>query len=317
MAQAALTMEQCEQALSLTALHGSHAAAARACGMNLSTFKHRVLEAQRRLNGRVVRIPEHEARITAHIESGCVVVFADGHYWPGPASTAHRALLEIIKEFRPRGVIANGDIFDGSSISRFPRIGWDETPTVKEELEAVNERLTEIETAAGKSSWLIWTLGNHDSRYETFLASHAPQYQFVDGFSLKDRFPLWRPAWRADINPGEDSHCMVKHRWKGGINSTRNNAVNAGIHCITAHLHSLKVSPVTNARGTIYGVDVGCLADPNGPQFVNYTEDNPKDWRSGFALLTFKSGRLMAPETIGVVSEEAGIVEFRGKEYTV
>jgi hypothetical protein len=267
------------------------------------------------MNGAPVRVMQHHARITAQIESGCVLIFSDAHYLPGDVSTAHKALLQCIKEFRPRGIINNGDAFDGGSISRFPRIGWDEVPTVKQELDAVTERLAEIEVASKRYAWLIWTLGNHDARFETYLAGHSPQYQGVHGFSLKDHFPLWKPAWRTDINPGEDSHTIVKHRWKGGIHATRNNVVNAGVNIVTSHLHCPKVAPVTNARGTFYGVDTGCLADPNSSAFVNYTEDNIKDWRSGFAMLTFKNGRLLTPELIHIVQE--GIVEFRGKEYTV
>jgi hypothetical protein len=29
------------------------------------------------------------------------------------------------------------------------------------------------------------------------------------------------------------------------------------------------------------------MADPYGPQFANYTELSPLNWRSGFILLTF------------------------------
>ena len=86
---------------------------------------------------------------------------------------------------------------------------------------------------------------------------------------------------------------------------------------MTSHLHSPKVNPITNARGTLYGVDTGTLADVNSDAFVEYTEDNVKDWRSGFAVLTFRNGRLLHPELCLVHSEDAGIVEFRGEEFVV
>ena len=53
------------------------------------------------------------------------------------------------------------------------------------------------------------------------------------------------------------------------------------------------------------------LADPNGPQFMDYTEDNPKNWRSGFALLTIVKGRLLWPELVSVW--DAKHVCFRGE----
>jgi hypothetical protein len=80
---------------------------------------------------------------------------------------------------------------------------------------------------------------------------------------------------------------------------------------VTGHLHSLKVTPLNDLKGIRWGVDTGTLADPYGPQFSDYTELNPVDWRSGFAVLTFHEGRLMWPEIAHVIDE--GMGEFRGE----
>jgi hypothetical protein len=90
----------------------------------------------------------HNARREIQMEKGRVVVFSDAHFWPDDYTTAYKALLMIIKEFRPKVVIANGDVFDGSQASRHPRIGWSNTPTIKEELEACKEFMGNIEKAA-------------------------------------------------------------------------------------------------------------------------------------------------------------------------
>jgi len=58
-------------------------------------------------------------------------------------------------------------------------------------------------------------------------------------------------------------------------------------------------------------VDAGCLADPYGPQFYNYTELNPLNWRAGFAVLTFRDGKLLWPETVWAHSPDA--VQWRGE----
>jgi hypothetical protein len=42
------------------------------------------------------------------IDSGTIVVFSDAHYQPGPASLAHRALLEVVKQVKPRAIIIMG-----------------------------------------------------------------------------------------------------------------------------------------------------------------------------------------------------------------
>jgi hypothetical protein len=53
------------------------------------------------------------------------------------------------------------------------------------------------------------------------------------------------------------------------------------------------------------------MAEPFGPQFTDYTEDNARTWRSGFVVLTIRDGRLMQPETVAVVGEDH--VDFRGQ----
>jgi len=245
------------------------------------------------------------ARRGTNIEKGRVVVFSDAHFWPGEVTTAYKALLMIIKEFKPKVVVANGDIFDGSQASRHARIGWEKTPSVKEELESCIEMMEGIEKASVGAE-LIWTLGNHDARFETFLSAQTSMYEGVSGFTLKDHFPFWKPCWSFWVN--EDT--CIKHRWKGGFGAGRANTVNSGVNIITGHTHNLAVQPFTDYNGTRYGVQTGCLADPNGEQFMAYTEDNPKDWRSGFALLSFERGRLMLPELIQVCGEDE--FEFRG-----
>jgi hypothetical protein len=79
---------------------------------------------------------------------------------------------------------------------------------------------------------------------------------------------------------------------------------------VTGHLHSSKVTPYTDYNGTRYGVDTGCLADPYGPQF-EYTEDNPRNWRSGFAVLRFHEGKLLQPQL--VIVHDSNHVDYCGQ----
>jgi len=273
-------------------------------GLSLETTK----------QGPLIKTPDNPARKMLGIENGTVIVFSDAHFWPGIHTTAFRGLIWAIKEFQAKAIIANGDVFDGASISRYPRIGWDSTPSVIQELKACEIALGEIEDTAKKARSnvnLVWTLGNHDARFENRLAANAPQYEFVKGFSLKDHFPTWHPCW--SCWPTEE--VAVKHRWKGGVHATHNNTVNSGVSIVTGHLHSLKVTPFSDYNGNRFGVDTGTLAEPTGPQFENYLEDAPTNWRSGFAILTFHNGRLMWPELVHKWGE--GQIEFRGKVYDV
>ena len=247
-------------------------------------------------------------------DKGRVIVFSDAHFQPGEVTTAYKALLAMIKAFKGelKAIVANGDMFDGSQNSAHKRINWSQTPTVKEELEACQEFMTGIEQAARKDTPLIWCLGNHDARFETFLSnSGAATYEGILGFSLKDHFPLWKSCWSFWVN--EDT--CIKHRWKGGFGATRSNALNSGVNYICGHTHNLSAFPITDLSpafnmGTRWGVQTGTLADIHSDAFVHYTEDAPVDWRSGFVLLSWENGRMLMPELVMVSGEDE--FEFRG-----
>jgi hypothetical protein len=53
-----------------------------------------------------------------------------------------------------------------------------------------------------------------------------------------------------------------------------------------------------------------------GDKYI-YTEDSPVNWRSGFAILTFVNGELMPPELVQFISEDDGLVFFRGEVISV
>lgn len=252
------------------------------------------------------------------MDKGRVLVFSDAHIIPDYDTTASRALIEMIKEFKPEVIVCNGDAFDGQKLSRFPRIGWEESYTVKQELDACIEYLGEVEAASKFKSNLIWTIGNHDLRFSSTLANCAANnFEGIKGFSLKDHFPLWQFCWSYWIN----DNTQIKHRHKGGYNAGRANVQSSSVHTVTGHTHVLTVHPFTTLNqsyqmGTIYGVQTGTLANPFGQQF-GYMEDSARDHRSGFAMLTYENGQLLPPELIQVWDEENGQVAFRGKIYNV
>lgn len=255
---------------------------------------------------------EYPKRLNLKIQDGVVLVGSDAHYWPDAEWVAHRAFLLLAKRLKPRAVVLNGDVVDGATTGRHPKIGWQHAPTVQEELEAVDLRTDEIRAAA-KGAALYWTIGNHDMRFESRLANNAGEYEGVKGTRLSDHFPHWTMCWSLWLN----NDVVVKHRFKGGVHATHNNALWSGKTMVTGHLHSLKVTPFTDYpdefdgyHRTRFGVDTGTLNDPNGPH-ADYDEDNPKNHRSGFAVLTFRDGRLLWPELVMVVDENH--VQFRGE----
>lgn len=258
-----------------------------------------------------VTIPNNGVRVEVELDSGVIVVGSDAHYWPNIVSTAHRAFVKIIKDLKPQMVIMNGDAFDGAKISRHPVSGFEARPSVKHELEAVTDRLGEIEKVCGNAK-LHWTWGNHDLRFNARIAQLVPEYEGVTGFDLTHHFPRWKFSTSVMVN----GHTQIKHRLYNGIHAVYNAALKSGVSMVTGHLHSLKVTPWTDLTGTRYGVDTGSLADVWGEQFA-YAEDSTRNHRSGFAVLTFHNGKLMPPELVEVIDEEEGLVYFRGKVISV
>jgi hypothetical protein len=250
---------------------------------------------------------QHPGRINLEVLDGVVLVGGDCHYWPGPPSLMHLAFVQFCRQLRPVVVVLNGDICDFGGISRHPPIGWTTLPEAKDELDAVHERLHEIELAAFKAR-KIWPLGNHDQRYETYLACHADKVKGIRGTSLKDHFPLWEPCWRVDIN----RDVVIKHCGKGGKHDAYNSALHAGVTVILGHNHCPFVRTITDVRGDRYAVNHGMIADPDHRAFLDYTEDSPyKDWRAAFCVLTFQEGRLLPPEL--VTQWDQNSVVFRGR----
>lgn len=273
-------------------------------GINLDSFNDRRVSDYKKTEQTV-----GNTRRGMEIEKGRVIVFSDAHFWPDQTTTAFKALLEMIKEFKPTAIVCNGDALDGASISRHPRQDWSKLPTVQEELEAVQYYLGEIEAVA-KGAKMFWPLGNHDARWEMRIIENLPAFEGVVGTTLKEHFPAWKPCWSFWVN--EDT--CIKHRWKGGFSAGRANSLNAGVNMITGHTHHLSVMPVSDYNGTRWGVQTGTLADLHGQQFA-YTEDTPKDWNSGFVMLSFERSKLLQPEMVRVWGEDE--VEFRGKIHKV
>lgn len=250
-------------------------------------------------------IPENRRVLTHGVENGMVVVASDCHYWPGESTIAHKAFLEIIKEYKPKTIVLNGDVFDGARTSRHEALFGTVTPTAKQEVEACQERLDEIEKAY-KSATRFWLYGNHDIRLWKYIYSNAPEILGMKGTDLMEYFPGWHHGWRLDVNDST----VIKHRLASGVHAAYNNVLKSGKTMVTGHLHRLCVTPWGDYNGRRWGVDSGTLAEPSGEQF-RYMEEAPTSGCSGFAVLTYKDGMLLPPELCEVIN---GHAYFRGKE---
>ena len=287
---------------------------ARACHSRRNYIEERhgiILGASSRdYSGRLkVNLPKQGIRRLAKIENGRVIIFNDGHIWPGRPTLAMKKLALLCRELKPVMVICNGDIFDGAKISRHDPNGWENRahrlPDVFEEVEAVREFMDEIRGIT-KNARHVWNLGNHDIRLAKYLALNAPEVEKLKGTALDDHVTGWDVGWSLMIN----DNTMVKHRWHGGAHALYNNVMKSGVNMITGHCHQGEVRAFTDYRGRRYACDPGTLLDigPDTPQTF-YAEDSPANHGSGFAVATFVKGTLLRPELCEILN---GVAYFRG-----
>lgn len=245
------------------------------------------------------------------ISDGVVLVGSDAHYTPEVIPMAHKALCNLIVDLgsEVKAVVLNGDILDGGSISRHPRIRWKKPPSVKDELDAVIKRTTDIEQAIQPGTHLFRTYGNHCARFESRLSAQVPEYEGIGGFTLRDHLPKWADSDRIDVN--EDM--VILHDWHAGIHSGWNDVLKGGCHTVTGHTHELGTKAHRGFKGTRYGIKTGMLADNDQKEF-DYRLGKPGlNWQSGFAVLTWRNGVLLHPEFAAV--RDDGNAYFRGKLY--
>jgi len=321
MAQPAYKWTDIEAVYTAVAIHGNVSTAARSFNppMSNKTVANQYEAALSRFHKPDVRKmhrqavaydPENppECELTEKIRhpNATVVAFGDAH-WTSlhqPRSLAHEALLRAIPQIKPDILLSVGDLLDMGEPSRHDPIGWNKRIKVKDELEAAKQHLDDIMGLAPRAlRW--WVRGNHDDRFDKYLALNAAMFEGVEGFDFAAQFPDWQMCHRLDLN---DS--VVMHRFHGGIHAGYNNTTKSGVNFISGDSHALQSVPTVDMRGRRWGVQCGMLAELTWPCF-GYMQGNTRLWTPGFAVLTFRNGELMPPELCEVIN---GVAWFRGQE---
>jgi len=246
----------------------------------------------------------YPVEIPLNLHNATVMIAGDLHMWPllrAPLSPIKSAFRQVAKEINPTAIIFNGDMIDGTRVSRHPPIRGQNPPKVSEEIQSVSDYLLSLPETEHR----IITMSNHDVRIDNYIAMQAGEMQDLCP-RLIDRLPGWQMAYAAVINDDVE----IRHETgAGGIHVRHNNATRMGRTIVTGHTHQLGVTPVYTRRGTHYGIECGMLSHPYEPQF-EYTWNRPTRWQPGFVVLTFDAdGILMPPETCEWIN---GRAIFRG-----
>jgi hypothetical protein len=245
---------------------------------------------------------QFERRRKFQVDDGVVVVFSDPHWLPDHSTLAHDALEEVIRDLQPVGVICGGDAVDGDTISRWdPTRGHHKRFSIREELECVKLHFDSLRTVIPKKAWRAWTLGNHDVRLSRYIAVKAPELMDLPMTRLEDWAEGWPLSWTVEINTGTQGMTVIRHRNQAGMLHLQSQK--AGCHYAHGHLHKINVHRLPTFAGVRYSIDCGSLADPDSEGF-DYAEGGANH-AQGFAVLTYKDGKLMPPEICEVVDGQA------------
>ena len=225
------------------------------------------------------------------LRNATVMCAGDLHMWPlarVPLSPIKAAFRAVAQELMPDAIVINGDIIDGTRISKHLALRGQNPPRVVDEVQAASDYLLSLPETVQR----VITMSNHDVRIDNYLGNQAPELADMSP-RLIDRLPGWTMAYAAVINDETE----IRHETgSGGIHVRHNNATRMGRTIVTGHTHQLGVSPVYTRNGVHYGIECGMLSHPFEPQF-EYTWNRPTRWQPGFVVLTFDAnGLLMPPE---------------------
>lgn len=210
-----------------------------------------------------------------------ILVCPDAHF-PYENKLAWKTFLEACRVTKPDVLVIIGDFCDGMAVSAHAKKATDER-RFKNEVEAVNVALDQI--CALRIPRMIYIFGNHESRFERYLNSKAPE---LDGMlSLQEEFRLAQRnieyvAYGDFIKIGEMSYTHDVGRC--GINTARQSLSDFGSNLIVGHSHRAAVVYGGTVEGeTHVCMNVGHLLNIDDIDYRN-RHTAKREWQTGFGI---------------------------------
>lgn len=213
-----------------------------------------------------VHLPFHDLRVT------------NGQYH-GSYLTA----IETLKSAEVDTLVLNGDIIDMYNISNHERI--ETHRNFMWELDVARKMLAHLRRFFGDKTRIIFREGNHEERFERYIAKNADQLKGIYPIDELLELPGMGIEWvsrRAKMTAGK-LWIDHGHEWfgGGGVMPARNFRMKALDNIMVGHVHrtsqDLFRKPLDGSF--IAGWSVGCLCDLN----PHYAARN--NWNHGFALV--------------------------------
>lgn len=218
------------------------------------------------------------------LEAERVLILADTQI-PYHDGRAIELALAYGEKRNPDAVILNGDIIDCFAQSRFnkdPReVNW------KREKDATNQFLLHVR-ARFPEARMIYKLGNHEDRYERWMALKAPELLGIQAFSFPNMLGLDALGIELVDNMRHIKigrlNIVHGHEWGGrgggGVNPARWLYLRAQATALCGHFHRTSNHTETDMDGHPTSTwSTGCLCGLT-PKWMRYNK-----WNHGFAFV--------------------------------
>jgi predicted phosphodiesterase len=250
---------------------------------------------------KTLRVPKSSARLIKPYKlkaKGRGLVISDVHIPHHDEKSLLLALQYAIKQGYKDFVILNGDILDAYQLSAFVR-----DPRERDfghELKLMREFLGELARHFGH---VLYKLGNHERRYESYMRLKAPELLDIDEFSWSHLLRCHETGVtlipdRQVIHAGELT-ILHGHEYGRGVfspvNAARGMYLRAKACSLSGHLHSTSQHNEADIRSRLVTCwSTGCLCGLT-PEYAPLNR-----WDHGFALLEF-DGRWFQVQTKRIV----------------
>lgn len=204
--------------------------------------------------------------------------------------------LTFAEEIQPHGVVLNGDIVDCYDLSDFdknPKRDFSQEGEIRESGELM-ERLAKVT----KERWYIQ--GNHEDRLRRTLwrnpkLAHIPHLQFENLLPTRGvRVPTQLYGGVLKLGRLLVTHGSSVSKHSGW--SARAHFEKYGQSVLIGHTHRQGMYVKTNARGTHYSYEGGCLCRLD-PEYITHP-----DWQHGFSVVRVEDNGQFSVQLIPILN---------------
>jgi hypothetical protein len=197
---------------------------------------------------------------------------------------AYRCVEEVIKAYKPHGIINLGDTADIASLSHFDidKRKLMEGRRYQKDIDSINHLLDRQQSLSKETREYHYIIGNHEYRVERYVEYHSEaigMMDFVDNTNLIKR--------GYNVVKFNDTLKIGKGRFMHGYDASANHASKMSrVYDTTiyyGHVHDVSshsfVSPVDKQQVRI-AQSLGCLCDMN----PHYLQNKPNKWVNAFGM---------------------------------